>query len=600
MAPRARGVARAAAPGPVPGGSRSRWLALAAIGLAVLVAYWPSLGGGFVFDDHLLVERGPLLRGPLWRIWATADPLDYWPLTYSSLWLEWRTWGLHPLGYRLVSLLLHAGVAALLWRVLLRLRLPGAWVGGVLFALHPVAVESVAWISEQKNVLSGALFLGAGLAWLRFRDDGRHHSAAAAGALFLGALLAKTSTVILPPALLLAGGLQGRAWSRRERVWLAALFGMAMALGAVTLWFQWARSMGGIGLDRGAWDRIGGAAWAWAAYLWTAFQPFAAAVVYADRPAPGSAWALAPPGLLAGLAAVLWAARRRGGRPALIALGYHAIAVLPVLGFLDMAYLVFSPMGNHLQYLALMGPCALAGAGLGRLGEDGRRAWALTAAGLLALALGWHTWARASAYRDDVALWSRAVREAPESLTAARMLAGALLDAGRAPEALRSLEESASRIRDPASRLRARALLLAQLDRADEAIAAERAARALRDDLGFQYELGVILGRQGRPDLAVPLLQEVTARQPRSATNRYQLAAALVRSGRADEAVEELRVGCRLAPRRSDACAALALVLQREGRGAEARQAVAAAMGLSPADPAVDEVLRSAAPERAR
>ncbi|MBI5071146.1 MAG: glycosyltransferase family 39 protein [Deltaproteobacteria bacterium] len=578
-------------------GGPTRWIAAAALVAAVFACYAGSLGGGFVFDDHLLVERSALLRGPLWRIWLTADAHDYWPLTYSSLWLEWRAFGLQPLGYRLVGLALHAAAAVLLWRVLARLRVPGAWLGALLFAVHPVGVESVAWISERKNALSAPLLLASTLCWLRFRDDQQPRSAAGSAALFLAALLAKTSAVILPPALLLAGAWQQRPWTRRERPWLAALFGLAAALGAVTLWFQRSRALGGLDLDRSALERLAAAAWSWPTYLWTAFQPFAAAVVYPDPPPASSPWAWLP--LAAGLAAVAAAAglrRRLGGGP-LLALAYHAVAVLPVLGLLDMAFLVFSPAGNHLQYLALLGPCALAGAALGRL-VAARPSLGTALAVAAAGALCWHTAGRAAGYRDDVALWSLAVREAPGSLTAARMLGGALSDAGRPREALQALSAAEERFQDPAARLRIRALRLALLDRGDEAVAAERAAAPLRDDLGFEFELGVILTRRGRAELGVPLLREVVARQPRSAENRYQLAAALVRSGRAPEAVEELRVGCRLSAR-SGACGALALVLQQSGRGAEARGAVAAALGLAPADPAVDEALQAAAPRGA-
>lgn len=574
-----------------------RVAAVLTVALAI-AAYAPSLAGGFVFDDHLLVEGSPLLSGPLWRIWFTTDPVDYWPLTSTSLWVEWRLFGASPAGYRIVSLALHVAVALLLARVLESLRVPGASLAGLIFAVHPVAVESVAWISERKNGLSGVLFLGAALAWLAFREDGRARTAAAAAGAFAGSLLAKTSTVMLPVVLLGFERAQGRRPTRREGAWLAALFGLAAAFGAITLWFQWLRSMGGIGLGRGLAERVGGAGWAWATYLWTSLQPFAAAVVYPAFPGARTALLWLPLAALLALAASLWALRGRIGRGPLLALAFHGAMVLPVLGLLDMAFLVFSPVGNHLQYLALMGPVALVAHGLARLGERRWRKVAIALSAGIVVLLGTRTFQRSAAYRDDVSLWSRAVREAPRSLTAARMLAGALADAGRPREALAALEAAAARLRDPADAGRARALLLAQLDREDEAFAAERAATALRPDLGFQFELGVILSRNGRPDLAAPLLEDLVRRQPRSATNRYQLASALARSGRLEEAASHLEVGCRLSPRRSGACPALAMVLVRLGRGAEARGAVAEAMGVAPTDPAVDEALRTALPGR--
>ena len=324
-------------------------------------------------------------------------------------------------------------------------------------------------------------------------------------------------------------------------------------------------------------------------------------MVYADWPVPArSPWVWAPLALgLSGFAA-LWALRMGRTRPLLIALGYHALAVLPVLGLVEMAFHLFSPIGNHLHYLALMGPLALVAAGLGRVASGRWHGMALAAAALLVLALGVRTFQRASAYRDDVSLWTRAVEEAPESLTAARMLTGALEEADRRAEGRSALQAAAGRIRDPASKLRARALLLAQLDQADDSVAAEREATALRQDLGFRYELGVILSRGGHPAAVLPLLEDLVRRQPGSADNRYQLASALARTGLPERARAELEIGCRLAPRRSDCCAALAMLLQRTGRGGEVRSVISGAMGLPPWDPEVDEVLRIAIPGSVR
>jgi tetratricopeptide (TPR) repeat protein len=576
---------------PLPPRWRS-WVPAALIVFAAAVAYAPSLGGGFVFDDHILAESSPLLTGPLWRIWFTADAADYWPLSHSLFWIESRIFGQAALGYRLVNLALHAGVAVLLSLVLARLRVRGAWLAGILFAIHPVAVESVAWISELKNVLSGVFFLGAALAWLAYRESQRTRTAALACGLFACALLAKASTVMLPVVLLGLALAGGRRPSKAEWGWLGVLFALALTGGVATMAFQWLRSMEGLDLGRGIAERVTGAGWAWATYLWTALQPYAAAVVYPARAhPPGSASSWLPFVAAALLAATLWLVRARTGPAPLLAFAFHGLMVLPVLGLLDMAFLLFSPAGNHLQYLALMAPAALAGHGLGRLAEGRWRGAAVGASALLVVALLALTVRRSAAYVDDLSLWTAAVREAPQSLTAARLHAGALATARREREAIQALEAAVARLRDPADAGRARALLLAQLGRGDEALAAERAANAVRPDLGFQYELGVILRTYGRPELAVPLLAELTALQPRSAPNRYQLASALAKTGRLEEAVQELRVGCRLSPRYSDACPALAMVLVRLGRAGEARREVATAMGVATSDPMVDEVL---------
>ncbi|MEW6270859.1 MAG: O-GlcNAc transferase, partial [Thermodesulfobacteriota bacterium] len=189
------------------------------------MAYLPALDNGFVWDDDDYVTANSTLRSldGLRRIWLEPGAVpQYYPLTFTTLWLDYQIGGLAPLGYHLVNVLLHALAAILAWLVLRTLGVPGAWLAGALFAVHPVHVESVAWIAERKNVLSGVLYLGAMLAYLRSRGIGPGGTTRHAGALyalalllFLGGLLAKTVVCTLPAALLLLVWWQrGRARAR--------------------------------------------------------------------------------------------------------------------------------------------------------------------------------------------------------------------------------------------------------------------------------------------------------------------------------------------------------------------------------------------------
>ena len=174
--------------------------------LAVFIAYWPAIGGGFIWDDDAYVTRNPLLTAPdgLWRIWFSAyHQSQYFPLVFTTLRLEYHLWGLHPLGYHIVNVLLHSLNALLAWRVLRRLALPGAWLAAAIFALHPVQVETVAWITELKNTESTFFYLLALLAWMQFAETKSWRCYALAFLLYSLALFSKSTACTMPAVMLL-------------------------------------------------------------------------------------------------------------------------------------------------------------------------------------------------------------------------------------------------------------------------------------------------------------------------------------------------------------------------------------------------------------
>ncbi len=147
----------------------SKWVGTAAIALVTWVVYTPSMQGGFIIDDSDLLTKNLLIHSPngLQRLWFSAEPQDYWPVTSTMFWFEWRLWGLNPIGYHLANVAIHIAASLLLWRLLDRLAIPGAFLAAFLFAVHPVNVESVAWIAQQKNVLAMLFYLLAILCYLR-------------------------------------------------------------------------------------------------------------------------------------------------------------------------------------------------------------------------------------------------------------------------------------------------------------------------------------------------------------------------------------------------------------------------------------------------
>ena len=224
--------------------SRNKFLLLGALlAVCTFLAYEPAWNAGFIWDDDVYVTNNRLLTAPdgLKTIWLSLDtPSQYFPLVYTVFRLEHHLWGLAPSGYHCVNILFHAANSLLLWSLLRRLKIPGAWLGAALFALHPVQVESVAWVTELKNVLSLFFCLLALLAWVEFTeapsDSWRYYAAALVFQLL--ALFAKTTACTLPAALFLTLWLQRKPITLRRMCQITPFLAVGIGMGIVTVWFE--------------------------------------------------------------------------------------------------------------------------------------------------------------------------------------------------------------------------------------------------------------------------------------------------------------------------------------------------------------------------
>lgn len=537
----------------------------AALLVLTLAAYVPAMRGGFVWDDDALLTDNRNIRSleGLGRSWI--DPranLDYYPLTYTSWWLEYRLWGLWPAGYHADNVLLHAAVAVLAWRILRRLAVPGAWLAAAVFAVHPLNVQSVAWVAERKNVLSGVFALLA--AWCFVRSvEAADEGGGRRGASFYGLSLAAYAAAMLakPMTMALAAALPLLAWWKRGRpTWrdaaaAAAYLALAAPMAAVTIWVQY-RHVGASGEAFGyaPAERVliaGRALWFYAGKLaW----PQDLCFVYPKWQVDAGDWRqyLFPAGA-AGVVAALALARRRLGPGPLVGVLFFVVMLSPALGFVNVYWYAYYYVASHMPYLAALGLVAV-GAGAAaraaaRMPPWGRRAAAVAAAGVLTIlaAISWHG---GGAYEDAETLWRHTLASNPDAWIAHNNLGNILQDRGEADQALAHYRETLRLAPDFAPAHANLAVILIGKDRLDEAAYHCREALRVRPDLTrARTNLGSILAAQGRAEDAIGEFLAALRADPSDLPAMGNLAEVLRIVGRSDEAAHWYRA-CADAARR--------------------------------------------------
>jgi len=553
--------------------ARHRWqtmMGAAALFALILIVYIPVTDAGFVWDDHSYVTQNPTLGSTegLREIWLKpgATP-QYYPLVFTTFWIEHAIWQLKPLGYHVVNVVLHAIGAILVWFVLRKLAVPGAWVAAAVFAIHPVHVESVAWVTERKNVLSGVFYFATVLSYIHFLrlDDGSPERRGewrfwgGALCLFVLALLCKTSTVTLPAAILLVVWWKRGAISRRDVLCVLPFFAAAVALGVVTAWVEWF-NLGGSG--QGAlgdeWsvtpaERFlvaGRALWFYAGQL---VWPGKLSFIYTRWTVDGSVWwqYLYPIAAIAVLA-LLWMLRHRIGRGPLTSLLFFAGTLTPVLGFFNIFFCRYSFVADHFQYLPSLGVIVLVVAGVttvaGRAMLKARWVGPLASVVVLSV-LGSLAWQREHAFKDLKTLWFDTIEKNPTCWLAHNNL-GMIF---RAEGSLDKAETHfAQAVRINPNLAEAQSNLGAMLARRDEAEQAllhfTKAIELMPDSAGMRANAGQLLTQMGRYDEAAVQYAEAVRMMPRNLQWRLTLGRLLVRLERIDEAIEQFREASQQAP----------------------------------------------------
>lgn len=476
--------------------------------LLTVIAYLPGFSCGFIWDDdaHVVNSRPVVSPDGLAAIWLEPGSVpQYYPLTHSSFWLEYRIWGENPLGYHAVNILLHAVSVLVLWRVLVGLGLPGAWLAAALFAVHPVHAESVVWISERKNTLSGLFALASTWAWLswwRSEPGAGRRCWWLSGLLFVGALLSKTVTVTVPAAWLVICWWRGGRIGRRE--WLGALPMLLLTVpaGLMTIWTE-QNHIGAGHLDLGlsVSDRLlvaGRALWFYGGKL---FWPSDLVFIYPKWSIDSNLFVqwLYPLGAVM-VITMLWWQRARWGRGPLAAVLLFAGTLSPALGFIDVYPMQFSFVADHFQYLASI-PLLACGSWLVTT------RWHASRGSVLVLVLAGMTFVRCGVFLDTGTLWRDTVAKNPRSPLALTSLGNQLGETG--------LHELAER----------------------------RHRQAIDIDPRFPdawVNLAVELQNQGRRDEAFRVARAAVELAPWLPRARVNLALGLAERERYDEAVKQL------------------------------------------------------------
>ena len=580
----------------------------------VFIAYAQVFRAGFIWDDESHLTQNPCVVGPLGlkEIWTTTQAV-YYPLVLTTFWALHKFFGLNPLPYHLLNIFLHAASAILLWRVLQVLRVRGAWLGAALWALHPVMVQSVAWVTELKNTQSCVFYLLSILFFLNWEDQGGAVSRPPQRRIgdrrslvfvlsllfFILATLSKPSVVMLPFVLALCvWWMRGRIrW--RDALALAPFALISVVASAWTIWEQrfHARAVGPDWVQTFP-ERLiiaGKAIWF---YLGKLVWPHPLIFIY-PRWEVDSSKVVAYLPLMAAMAALiaLWFVRAQWGRALFFAAAYYVVSLFPVLGFFSVYFFRYSFVSDHFQYLASMGPLALTGAGiatfLGRFCETPAEfvshpdavprsgstiaspRWRLVLSGglcgILLVSLGFLTWRQTAEYRDLFALYRATLQENPGCWMAHYNLGIVLSQQGEADQAIDHYRRAVALRPDYAEAHYNLGRLLVEQGQLNDAIAHYERATAINPaDADAQNNLGVTLFGIGRADDAIAHYQKALEIRPDYAEASCNLANALIAKDDFDGAIARYKACLAAIPDQEEAQYNLASALLRKGRADEA------------------------------
>ncbi len=422
------------------------WLKAGLMILLTLLAFSSIFQAGYLWDDEIISLNSNLFQSGagLLKIWTQPGTIigdeHFWPMEYTTFWLEAHIWGLHPITLHSVNLLIHLLNAILVWQVLKKLEIPGSWIAGLIFALHPVQVESVAWIFERKGLLSTFFYLMAGWCYLEYSHN-RRKSVLLVSMICLGfSLLSKSIGVTFPLALILIMGWKKGKIFKSDWIEMIPFFLVTGLIVGGDYWIHARVNPANLGWGLG--ERIAHAFYGLSLYFETFFIPLKLMGFYPSLAHSTSHWPIAGTLILMALGGgglYYWIVKQKRG--ILTGFLFYCLTLLPVLGFMEFSFLRLSPVADRYQYLACLGLVVLVSAGLGQVTDylenhqkELKTIGMMLTAGYI-LTLGSMTLVHAENYKDNEHFFGYCVKENPQSWYARSMLGKSLMEKGEVKEA---------------------------------------------------------------------------------------------------------------------------------------------------------------------
>jgi tetratricopeptide (TPR) repeat protein len=528
---------------------------------AVFCVFWPALNGGWIGDDYLYITTNSLLYDParLWKAWFQPGSfIEYYPIEQSVQFFQWQLWRNDTFGYHLTNIVLHATSALLVWRLLSKFGLRLAWLGGLIFAVHPMAVDSVALVNELKSALSLPPFLLAMCFYMDYEERGRSRDYGLALGFFVAAMLCKITMALFPVVILLY------AWWKRNRVgWgdLAAsvpFFAISVTLCLTTIWSgAWYMELQGnapaVTSHGSLLFRLALAGQIISFYFSRCFLPLAPMPIYPRWTVdPSLPWQFLPWPILGGTIFYLWTKRETWGRHALLGLGFFLIMLAPFLGLNWVSYMNDTWVLEHLLYIPMIGLIALAVAGLeqidDQLPQSYHRYGIGFVAGLIAL-LAFQSRAYAEKFVDEETLSSYTIAYNPRSAMAHANLGHALVQKGRVDQAMTEFKT---------------------------------ALEINPDSDDANYCLGVAYAQKGDLDEAIAHYQKALTTNPRIAEAELNLGNALLQKGDVEGAITHYQKSLKINPSYPDAHNSLGNAFLQKNQVDGAMAEFQKALGLNP------------------